>query len=139
MAIELSRYMLVYMNAGSPPDYAALGNQVNGSLSMSATRIDAANKTSAGWAPAIAGLRQFQISADGQADPLDLVLAELIENAIAGTAVGMEVIFYSTGDGYAATCQITQLEINGPSQQVTQWRTQAELSTGTPAAVTTPT
>jgi predicted secreted protein len=134
--------MLIRIQAGSPPAFEDLGNQVNGSLSMSAQRIDAANKTSSGWAPAIAGLRQFQISADGQADPTDTVLEELIAAAIAGSEVNAMAQLYSTGNGYQATCQVTQMEINGPSQQFTQWRTQLEYSGGTggtaPTATTSP-
>jgi predicted secreted protein len=141
VAIELSKYMLIAIDTGaatSPGGFTDLGNQVNGALSMSANQIDAANKTSEGWAPTIAGLRQFQITADGQADPTDTALAALIAYAIAGSSFLASAVLYSTGSGYQATVQPTQMEINGPSQQPTQWRTTMSLSTGAPSALPSP-
>jgi Phage major tail protein 2. len=143
--IELSRFMYITIDttasgtaATSPRIMSTLGNQVNGALSISANTIDAANKTSAGWAPVIAGLRQFQITADGQAAPDDLVLDKLIRNSIAGLAFNAGAVLFSTGHGYYATCQSSQMEINGPSQQPTQWRTTLGLSTGVPALFKSP-
>jgi len=139
--IELSRYMYVTINTGtatSPKVYSQLGNQVNGALSISANTIDAANKTSAGWAPVISGLRQFQITCDGQAAPDDTVLDKLIRNAVAGTSMDSGAVLFSTGHGYYATCQASQMEVNGPSQQPTQYRTTLSLSTGVPALFKSP-
>lgn len=136
--IELSRYMLIGLSVGSPINYSILGNQQNGGLSMSAARIDAANKTSVGWATAIAGLRQFQISVDGQASPDDPVLTSVVAAAIAGTRVDVNATLYSNNHGYSARCDVTQLEINGPSQQFTGYRMQFELATGTPTASVSP-
>ena len=138
MAIELSSHQLIYVDSGSPAAPTVLGNQQNGGLSMSANQIDAANKTSAGWAPTIAGLRQFQITVDGQADSTDEPLADLIDNAIAGDSFTAEAVLYSTGNGYSAEVQATQLEINGPNQQPTQYRATMGLSTGSPSAITSP-
>jgi hypothetical protein len=141
MAIELSRFMLIQIDTGaitSPNLYVDLGNQVNGALSMSANQIDAANKTSQGWAPVIAGLRQFQLTVDGQADPTDTALSAMIGYAINGSNFGAAATLYSTGRGYYATVQATQLEINGPSQQPTQYRATMSLSTGAPALIHSP-
>ena len=139
--IELSRFMFITIDTGSatsPKVYTALGNQVNGALSISANTIDAANKTSAGWAPVIAGLRQFQITCDGQAAPDDLVLDKLIRNSIAGSTFGAGAVLFSTGHGYSAQVQASQMEVNGPSQQPTQYRTTLGLSTGVPSLLRSP-
>jgi predicted secreted protein len=141
IAIELSSNMLIKIDVGtalSPKVYSTIGNQQNGALSLSANQIDAANKTSAGFAPVIAGLRQFQVTVDGQADPADTVLNKLVTNAVAGTAFGVDAVMYSTGHGYTATCQATQMEINGPNQQPTQYRSTMSLSTGSPTLIRSP-
>jgi predicted secreted protein len=141
MAIELSNKMLISIDTGSatsPKAFTALGNQQNGALSMSANQIDAANKTSAGWAPVIAGLRQFQITADGQADPTDTALSKLITYCTGGTAFLADAVLFSTGHGYSATVQATQMEVNGPNQQPTQYRTTMSLSTGSPSLLHSP-
>jgi hypothetical protein len=140
MAVEHSKNMLVRIGDGlSPQHWNNLGTQSNGGLSFTGNRIDTTNKTTGNYATGIAGLRNFVVTADGFCNwPDTLGLAKLITYAVNGTDFNTHVQLNSFHDTWSATVQATQLEINGPSQQATQWRTQLELSQGVPVTLGSP-
>src|SRR5688500_3110069 len=113
VGVENSKNLLVSIGAlGSPSTPVAIGTQANGALSLSANRIDTTNKNTQNYASAIAGLRNFVVTADGFCNwPDTSGLEALVDYAVAGSDFTGTIILNSAGRGYRATMQANQLEI----------------------------
>lgn len=134
MTIESSRFLLLKIGDGASPEvFTDLGAQANGRIGLSGQRIQTSNKTTQNWNTSIAGLRDFIVDCDGFADwPDTNGLDSLITEALAGNDFSVEAHYASTPSKFTATVQATRLELDGPNQNATQYRTTVELSQGAP-------
>lgn len=134
MTIEHSRnFLLKIGQADSPETFVSLGAQANGSLSLSATRIDTTNKTTQNWRTSLGGLREFVANGDGYADWPDTTgLDLLLTQALAGNDFSGQVQYNSTPETFTGTVQATNMQITGQNESATGWSTTWELSQGAP-------
>ena len=141
MAIENSRFFLVKIeNGASPnPQFFDLGAQSDGRLGLNSQRIDTTNKTSGVWGTSLAGQREFVVDVSGFANwPDTNGLDRLLTFGLAGVDFDIRVVYNSLADNFQATVQATSLELNGATNNATQYSSTMELSQGQPLADVSP-
>lgn len=141
MAIEHSRNAVVKVGGGQSPTetYTSIGAQTDFNLALNAGRIDVSNKTTLGWAQAIADLREFSVRVGARVNwPDTLGVDRVKDQAVLGNDISIRAVLNAAGDNYQAETQVTDMEFTAPNRDATGFNATFVLSQGTPLTDVSP-
>lgn len=110
----------------SPETWVTLAGQRDCSFQGQANEVDSGDKTTGGWDTALAGTRSGTVNCSGVAVWPDTTGVELLRqrwdpSGTVGQTIRCKLEFNSTGAGYVGDFHITNLQISGDRNGVTEY------------------
>jgi TP901-1 family phage major tail protein len=127
MAKERGKNVLLKVDTGvSPTVFQSLAGQRGCTISINGSTIDTSDKTSEGWATALASLKTLEIQCSGIANWPDTNGLDKIREAATAAAdddavILARAVLNSAGAYYECTFAISNLEIDGPHDGATSY------------------